>query len=486
MARAKRTTSDADIDWYLISIDRLKQIGAVILLLLLGLGGWFWYSRNARDPRAQAERAVNDAQTALNELASSKDFASYPSEFERGTAKLEEARQLFAKQSYPEAESAAVESQTIVKSALSRTAGDRESDAQFTTVEGEVQYQKSTNSSEWRRAEVRTPLTNGDWVKTGANASAELLFSNGSLYTIGPNALLEVYTSVNPQTSKKQNTVQMRVGSVEINTSDDSSTVRTPGTQVVINRSSTARVGVDRAAETTQIVNLRGSSQVTPKDGGAAVSVESGQQVEATKEGALSPVTKALLAPALVAPADNYSYALSGGGTNVEMVWGTAPEAVAYQLQVSRSRLFSELEIDSRQNDTRAMARLTSSGVFYWRVASIGSGGNIGPFSAFRRFRAQGVAGPQGSQPAPSSDKTAPALQLKRPFNIGGQYYMIEGKVEPGATVLVNDEQIEVESDGAFRKLVSFDKLGWNKVVVKAIDAAGNQTVQSENVHVEE
>lgn len=483
MARAKRSTT-GDIDWYLISVERLKQIGIAAVVILIALAGWFYFSRGAGDPRLQAENAISDAQTALNELASSKEFATYRSEFDRGSAKLEEAKALFAKNSFGEAESAAVESQTIVKSALARTPGERESDAQFLTVEGDVQFQKSTNTSAWNSAEVRTPLSNGDWVKTGTNASAELIFSNGSLYTIGPNALLEIYATVNPQTSKKQNTVQMRIGTVEINTSDDASTVRTPGTQVVVNSESTAHVGVDRAAETTQVVNLKGSAQVSSSAGGPPISIASGEQVEATKEGELSPVTRALLPPPLIAPADNTVFQLSDSGSTVELTWGPQNGAAAYLLQVSRSRLFARLEINSRQTDTSATARLTSSGVFYWRVASVDARGKIGPFSPFRRFRAQGTARATG--PVASGDKTPPALQVKRPFNIGGQFYMIEGKVEPGATVLINDEEIEVGTDGAFRKLVSFDKVGWNKVVVKAIDAAGNQAVQSENVHVEE
>jgi len=483
MARAKRSTTD-NIDWYLISVDRLKKIGIGVVVLLIALAAWFYFTRNAGDPRLQAESAISDAQTALNDLASSKEFATYRAEFDRGSAKLEEAKTFFGKNGFVEAESAAIESQTIVKTALSRTPGERESDAQFLTVEGDVQFQKNSNTSAWNRAEVRTPLANGDWVKTGTNASAELIFSNGSLYTIGPNALLEIYATVNPQTSKKQNAVQMRIGTVEINTSDDASTIRTPGTQVVINSESTAQVGVDKTAESTQIVNLRGSAQVTSNAGGPPVAVASGEQVEASKAGALSAVTKTILPPALLSPADNAVFQLAESGSNVTLTWGPQVGATSYILQVSRSRLFAGLEINSKQTDTSATAKLTSSGVFYWRVASIDAREKTGPNSPFRRFRAQGAARATG--PVASGDKTPPSLQVKRPFNIGGQFYMIEGKVEPGATVLINDEEIDVESDGSFRKLVSFDKVGFNKVVVKAIDAAGNQAVQSESVNVEE
>jgi hypothetical protein len=148
---------------------------------------------------------------------------------------------------------------TISRAAIS--GGAAENDAQFLTVEGEDSYQKSA-TSDWKRADARTPLFNGDWVKTGDNASAELIFSNGSLYTVGPNALLEVYAQFNPATSKKSNSVQMQIGSVEVATTDDASTVRTPGSQVIVDSDSTTHVGVDRQ-KATAVVATKGSTSVT-------------------------------------------------------------------------------------------------------------------------------------------------------------------------------------------------------------------------------
>src|SRR5262249_32734821 len=148
-------------------------------------------------------------------------------------------------------------SQTISRAALSGE-GSTEFDAQFNIVEGDVQFQKSA-TAEWKRADIGKPLFNGDWVKTGENASAELIFSNGTLYTVGPNALLEIYAQMNPATSKKSKSVQTQVGSVEVATTDDASMVRTPGTQVVVDSDSTTQVGVDRQ-KGTSVLAEKGSS----------------------------------------------------------------------------------------------------------------------------------------------------------------------------------------------------------------------------------
>ena len=478
MAKKKKKVAGADIDWYLISIERLKQVGLVILLVILAGAGWWYWSHQKANPRSAAEAAIADARDALNSLAASKDFATHRSEFDRASKRLDEANSLLGTGRFVDAQSAAVESQTISRSALS--GGERESDAQFLSIEGDVQFQKS-QSSEWKRAETRTALFNGDWVRTSDKASAELIFSNLSRYTIGPNALLEIYAQFNPATSKKSNSVQMKVGSVEVATTDDASTVRTPVSQIVVDSESQAQVGVDQS-QATAVVTTKGTSSVTSTAGGEAVKVASGEKVVASPQAALSAVKKVSPPPMLGTPPDNQIF--SAGETKVDFAWEAVPGSTGYILQVSRSRLFAALEINSKRQKNTAKANLTGEGAFYWRVASIGPDGDPGPFSQFRRFRATGTGREAGT--AASSEAPPPPLTLKRPYPIGGPFYMIEGQTEPGATVLINDEEVDVEANGHFKKLVSFNKVGRNVVVVKAINAAGKQQVQSETVLVEE
>jgi hypothetical protein len=471
----KRKQSGADIDWYLISIDRLKQIGLVVLLLLLaGAGYWFWHNQKG-NPRTNAESAIADARQELNSLAASADFNQHRNEFNRAQQKLDEARTHLTGTRFLEARDAAVESQTISRTALSG-GGELENDAQFLTVEGDVEYQKAS-SSEWKNADPRTPLVNGDWVKTGDRASAELIFSNGSLYTVGANALLEIYAAVNPSNNQKTNAVQMRVGTVEVATANESSAVRTPGTHVVIESESTTQVGVDKAQQ-SDIMATRGAASVAPQTGGPGVRVTAGQKVSSNPQGAISPVKQLAMPPALLSPGDNQVFQLSPD-LKTELIWNAREGATGYVLQVSRSRLFSTQEINTRRTKTSAVARVTSEGAFYWRVAAIGADGETGPFSTFRRFRVSG-----GTRP--TSDRTAPPLTMKTPFHVGGQYYTIAGTTESGATVFINDEEVDVESSGAFQKLIALAKVGRNTIVIKAVDAAGNQKVESQTVIVEE
>ncbi len=478
---AKKHSSSESVDWYLISIDRLKQIGLIVFLILLALGIW-WFLRHERgNPRTNAESAIADARQAINALAASKDLPSHRVEYDRAQKKLDQASTAFSGAKYAEAQASAVESQTISRTAMSGSS-DEDTDAHFITIEGDVQYQKSS-SSEWKRADLRSPLVNGDWVKTGGSASAELMFQNGSMYTVGPDALLEIYSSVNPATSRKTNAVQMQVGSVEVATTVDQSTVKTPGSQVIVDSDSSTQIGVDRS-KATSVMATRGTASVTSTAGGEPVTVNAGEKVSATASGSLSGVRKLVMPPALSRPADNQVFVVAPD-TKIDFEWQATPGAVSYQLQISRSHLFVALEVNSRREKTTATARGTAEGTFYWRVASIGADGEVGPFSPFRRFRVSG-GGSKSGQVGSGGDTTPPVLTLKAPFNIGGQFYIIEGTTEPGATVFINDEEVDVESNGHFKKLVSFNKVGPNAVIVKAVDPAGNQTVQSQTVLVEE
>ncbi|HET8798886.1 MAG TPA: hypothetical protein VFO89_14425 [Thermoanaerobaculia bacterium] len=471
-----RKQSGADIDWYLISIDRLKQIGLVVLLLILGGAGWWFWHNQKDNPKSEAETAIADARQALNTLAASPDFNAHRNEFARAQQKLDEATSHYNGGKYAEAQSAAAASQSISRSALA-LGMELESDAQFLSVEGDVKYQKRATSGEWKDAEPRTALVNGDWVKTGSRASAELVFASGSLYTIGPDALLEIYSAVNPATSKKTNTIQMRVGSIEVATSSDTTTVKTPGTQVTVESESMTQVGVGRDNSST-VVNTRGGATVASQAGGTPVRLTPGEKVSATPAGELSPVKKLTMPPALVLPADNQVYQMSPT-LKVDFEWQPQEGATGYVLQVSRSRLFSTQEIHDRRTRTTATARVSSEGAFYWRVASVGPDGDVGPFSTFRRFRVSGVS-------KAITDREPPRLVMKQPFHYGDQFYTIAGTTEPGATVFVDNEEVDVQSNGTFVKLVAFPRVGRNVVVIKAVDAAGNQTVQSQVVLVEE
>jgi hypothetical protein len=77
-----------------------------------------------------------------------------------------------------------------------------------------------------------------------------------------------------------------------------------------------------------------------------------------------------------------------------------------------------------------------------------------------------------------------PRLVVSPPQQMGN-LFLIFGKTDPGAIVTVNAEPADVDSDGTFKKTISIDREGYATLVIKAVDAAGNETVKPVKVFVE-
>lgn len=472
---------ESTIDWYLISLDKLKTIGLVLLVIAIGVGGFLYRDLFVNSPKAKAASAIRDAEQSLNELAAAENLQEFRAEFDQGQGLLTRAQERFNRGEFAPSEQAALEAHSMVGAALARVSGEKQAAAQFLNVEGNVEYQ--AGGGEFRRATVRTKLKKGDWVRTGGNSSAELFFADGSLYTIGPKALLEIYPAGSATSSSRPESVKMQIGSIAINTADDTSMVTTPGTRIVVNSASTTLVDVNESTKETEVAAVRGSAAIQPSRGGESLSLRQGQRVRTTETGTIGSVENYVQAPGLNTPPDNTVIPATSGRI-IELKWEPVSSANGYHLQVSRSRLFGHAEINARRARPLARVRLTSEGSFFWRVASISPSGEIGPYSPHRRFRVTGIGDSRAAVAA--RDQEPPSLSVKSPIPFGGEFYLIEGQAEPGASVFVNDLEVEVGSDGSFRKLVSFGKVGYNDVIVKAVDPAGNQTVKRDRVLVEE
>src|ERR1044072_1687654 len=117
MAKKKRSSGTESIDWYLISIDRLKQIGLVVLLLIIAGGAyWVWFNQKG-NPTTMSDAALTDPRQALNALAASKEIQTHRNEFDRAQKKLEEGNSLYGQGKYIEAQSSAIESSSISRAA---------------------------------------------------------------------------------------------------------------------------------------------------------------------------------------------------------------------------------------------------------------------------------------------------------------------------------------------------------------------------------
>jgi Glucodextranase, domain B len=81
-------------------------------------------------------------------------------------------------------------------------------------------------------------------------------------------------------------------------------------------------------------------------------------------------------------------------------------------------------------------------------------------------------------------DGAPPELTVFAPQQMGN-LFLIYGQTEPGAIVTVNAEPADVEPDGSFKKTITVERDGAATLVVKSVDASGNETVRRVRVFVE-
>ena len=466
-----------DLDWFVIPIQKIRQWALVIVLLLIAGGvGYYVYQHGRQSPQERARAEITTADSLLARATRSTGEARPGSNTAQARDFLRDARESFTASRWDEAARLAIESQSYSRRALGGSGAGEQGDASIIFVEGDVSLQRAGRST-FEPARQREPLFDGDFVKAGKNGSAEIMFYDGTLYTIRPGSLFECRRPVSSEVSGSQ--IKMISGAINVYTSGSNSTVSTDAATAAISRDS--RVSVDVApGDKTEVTSFRGRTTVsTAKE---TVTLEGREKVAAAVQTGTFTAKVALPdTPEPILPADNRIYDLKTGD-QVELKWSKVPRAGRYRLQISRSRLFvpdaTEVDLDDRVQTT-ARVKVSKEGSYFWRVAAIEEAGLTSDWSPVRRFK-------MVTEPikAAGGGTTPPELTVYPPQQMGN-LFLVYGKTEPGAIVTVNAEPADVETDGSFKKTITIERDGATVLVVKAVDASGNETVRRVRVFVE-
>ncbi len=466
-------------DWYSISVDTLRSWGLLVLLLVLVGGGLiFWQSLDRRSIEQKAQAEIAEAGKLLAQLEGEKRAAGFP-EYAAGRLNLDEARTKLAAKEFPGALEAGLTSRkllaTVVETLLMK--GGSAGLAQFNEVEGDVEYRRG-DGGEWQEARLRSHLQPGDYVRTAESGSAQIMFADGTLYTVRPNTQF-IVTPSNSGGGAPEQAIEMEYGWVNLSTSEKSgSNVKTPGAMARVKEDSDAFVSVDKGSSQGRFGATRGSMELASKSG-LTREIKGLQQVVQT--GDLLSEAKPLPAPPVQSePDDNLALDLDQTKKLV-LAWAPVPGAPRYALQVSRNILFVDNIVNAENRSrTRATLGLRGEGTFLWRVAAYGADGALGPWSGARKFRIASSHATGGEK----KGSTPPTLDLDdvKPY---GSIFFVAGRSDPGARVEVNGEQVKTGIDGSFNKPVQLTKEGWNIIEIRARDAWGNETVRRNRVFVE-
>jgi len=343
-------------------------------------------------------------------------------------------------------------------------------------VQGDVEFRRG-EQGEWETARSRDLLHSGDYVKTSGNGSAEIVFLDGTLYTVRPNTLFLVTRTRNVIGAGTEQAIAMDYGWVDLNTAQRGGRVSTPSAEARVERDTEAAVSFDRETARARFSAYRGSLEVTSKTGETR---RVGPLEEVRQIGDRLADPRALPAPPTVeTPAPHLETSLDGDRRLV-LSWDPVPGAASYALQVSRSRLFVDnlIDVDSRTK-TEATLELRGEGSFQWRVAAVTRDGLQGPWTEPRTIRV--VAGVRSGE---RGDTTPPTIELDQ-VQVYGNLFIVSGRTEAGATLRINGEAVAVAQNGTFTKTVLVSREGWSVLEVVAADPAGNVATLRQRVFVE-
>lgn len=481
MSREKQK-SQIQLDWATVSYRSIMRT-VVYLVLLVALGSLFFYLKASlrMSPEDLAVREIERA-VKLHEDASlaAGDDPGLQRTVQRAAKLLSSAREARGRGEYVGARAAAEQSISLSRKILDGTAGDAFA-ANIFKYEGDVKVKRARQFL-WNSINGNTSLSVGDQIKTASNGSAQILYFDGTITTVKPGSLVEIRELFeDPKTKIRKIREKVNWGGVSAatagaNVSGSFHEVATETSTARANQKAQFDVAFDAETKKTETEVYGGRAEV--RAGGRTVTLNPLERLEVTKDRVITRRIPA--APRLMNPADSSVYLLKGPDAPVASLrWTRIESARRYRLQISRTPLFGDRLLDKGDiRSTRVDIPGLQKGTYYWRVAAVEKKGLESPFSEARKFRVE------GTDDRRSRDREPPALSLED-FLPSGHLVIINGKTEPGTTLTIGGQKIDVYDDGAFTAVIRMKKEGRNDLDIVAHDMAGNETRMRRSVFVE-
>jgi len=343
--------------------------------------------------------------------------------------------------------------------------------AHFTSIEGNVKV-KAVGTFEWVTADSSVLLKKSDLVRTGAGASAEITFFDGTVVHVRPDSLITIEeTSEDPSTKRRKVAWHISSGEVNFqtvrkNVEGSSTEVSTPTVKATAGELAQGGIKVAETGDTD--MKLYRGTAVAETRAGQRVDIAANEGVKVDAAGKAGPKVTLPVVPTLLAPPHQaeISYPDLARATTL-LAWKPVPGAAAYHVMVDYSPYFNRPLVDRNGwRESSMELRGLDVGKYYWRVAAEDKDTVEGNFSDFARFT---VGRPTG---AGKGEGPPPALMVE-PLDVRQNIVQVKGKTEPGATVTVNGQRVDVASDGVFNEFISLDKAGRQTVVIRATGING-------------
>jgi len=471
------------IEWFNVTYRSVVLlVTTAVALGVLGIS--YWYYSRIYVPRTGAVTALQKAETRYSEAVTLRGDERVAEILESAGGSLNEARRAMAGRLFGDANMAAIRSENLSNQAINLVKGDEAGSkmVRFYRIEGDVRV-KRVGQFSWETADAKMKLRSGDQVKTSSSASAQLIYFDGTMTTIQPGSLLEIRELFeNPVTKVRRVREQLNWGELKASTQHRNvegsyHEVATDKASAKTEEAGEFRVAYDQRDKTTTFDVFEGRIEVATAD--RRESIVAGERVRSSANGQMQAKEALPGIPRLVTPRDERVFIFDDPASNsVTLSWERVTGASRYHLVISDKALFTTRLYDAKRDETTAVMEGVPEGSYHWKVAAVGPATASGPFSSARRFRVT------SQKIRDRADKVSPELEITEFVTIG-MMVIVNGRTEPGATLWVGDEKIDVYDDGKFYLVVRLRKEGLNELRFVAQDAAGNETAVVKAAYLE-
>jgi hypothetical protein len=349
--------------------------------------------------------------------------------------------------------------------------------AKFVNLDGKVQVKK-VNSVQWQDADFKTTLDKGDQIQTSGDGAARITFADGTTYTVKPGTFITVEENSMSLAAPSSSAVRITSGQVDLKTPtysspDSKAAVSVEDTKAEMHSNSSAAVKADPDSKQEEIVVSSGSAEV--QRGAEKVEIGQWEKVTIPTNGGTITKSEVLAPPDLVSPR-NFEPLISEDprAESIHFEWKPVQEAVAYNLKISTTAMFTKIVKEVPIHGTTA-AEVTGldPGDYFWTVTASNAKKETSDVSETFRFTlvAQG-----------KSQKMYLEIQGTQ---IHGRVVEIIGKTEPGAAILVNGQPVPIiGSDGTFRHFTTPLEPGQHIITIIGQNRRGGTNQASVNIVV--
>jgi hypothetical protein len=345
--------------------------------------------------------------------------------------------------------------------------------ARFTTLEGNVKV-KTVGTFEWVNADRAMALRKSDLVRTGPGSAAEITFFDGTMLHVRPDSLITIEeSSEDPRTKQRRVAAHISSGEVQFNAPRATAAgaereFSTPTLRTTTREAAAGGVSVQESGE-SNVKLYTGTATVATRTGDT-VQLAANTQLKVDAAGKAEPVHNLPPVPALLAPQHQteITYQDPTRATTL-LVWKPVPGAAAYHVMLDYNAYFNRPLVDRTGiTEPSVEVRGLDVGKYYWRVAAVDKDGVEGSFSDFARFT---VSRPQGGGKGTGD----PPPILIESIEVRQNILQVRGRTEPGATLTVNGQRVDVAADGGFNEFIQLpaEKPGRQVVVFRAVGING-------------